>query len=82
MIFAEQLRQLAEANTDRLHVIHWLESVQGLPSRPLLRAFIAPYRAYAAFLCGPSPFMETVTHASSIRRADITWSVPRRCATA
>src|SRR5207244_5755856 len=46
VIFAEQLRQLAEANTDRLHIIHWLESVQGLPSRALLRAFIQPYRAY------------------------------------
>jgi 3-ketosteroid 9alpha-monooxygenase subunit B len=63
VMFAEQLRQLAEQNTDRLHVIHWLESVQGLPSRLLLRAFIHPYRAYTAFLCGPSPFMETVTHA-------------------
>ncbi|MDT4942538.1 MAG: 3-ketosteroid 9alpha-monooxygenase subunit [Pseudonocardiales bacterium] len=63
VIFAEQLRRLVDANTDRLHVIHWLESVQGLPSRPLLRAFIAPYRAYTAFLCGPSPFMETVMHA-------------------
>ena len=63
VIFAEKLRQLAEDNTDRLHVIHWLESVQGLPSRQLLRAFIQPYSAYTAFICGPSPFMETVTHA-------------------
>jgi 3-ketosteroid 9alpha-monooxygenase subunit B len=63
VIFADKLRQLAEENTDRLHVIHWLVSVQGLPSRALLRAFIAPYSAYTAFLCGPSPFMETVTHA-------------------
>src|SRR3954470_2294341 len=63
VIFADKLRQLVEDNTDRLHVIHWLESVQGLPSRPLLRAFIQPYRAYTAFLCGPSPFMETVMHA-------------------
>jgi len=63
VIFAEKLRELAEANTDRLHVIHWLVSVQGLPSRALLRAFIKPYSSYTAFLCGPSPFMETVTHA-------------------
>lgn len=63
VIFADRLRELAEANPDRLHVVHWLESVQGLPSRALLRAFIAPYSAYTAFLCGPSPFMETVTHA-------------------
>jgi 3-ketosteroid 9alpha-monooxygenase subunit B len=63
VIFAAQLRELAEAHPERLHVVHWLESVQGLPSRPLLRAFINPYRSYTAFLCGPSPFMETVTHA-------------------
>jgi 3-ketosteroid 9alpha-monooxygenase subunit B len=63
VIFAAQLRELAEANPERLHVVHWLESVQGLPSRALLRAFIAPYSSYTAFLCGPSPFMETVTHA-------------------
>jgi 3-ketosteroid 9alpha-monooxygenase subunit B len=63
VIFAAQLRDLAEQNPDRLHIVHWLESVQGLPSRALLRAFIQPYRAYTAFLCGPSPFMETVTHA-------------------
>src|SRR4051794_10234832 len=54
VIFAAQLRELAEANPERLHVLHWLESVQGLPTRSLLRAFIAPYSAYTAFLCGPS----------------------------
>jgi 3-ketosteroid 9alpha-monooxygenase subunit B len=63
VIFADQLRELADQHPDRLHVLHWLESVQGLPSRPLLKAFIAPYSSYTAFLCGPSPFMETVTHA-------------------
>lgn len=63
VIFAAQLRELAERYRERLHVIHWLESVQGLPSRELLKAFVAPYTSYTAFLCGPSPFMETVTHA-------------------
>src|SRR3954449_5525082 len=63
VIFADQLRELADQHPDRLHVLHWLESVEGLPSRTLLKAFIAPYSSYTAFLCGPSPFMETVTHA-------------------
>jgi 3-ketosteroid 9alpha-monooxygenase subunit B len=63
VIFADQLRVLVEEHPDRLHVLHWLESVQGRPSRALLNAFIAPYRGFTAFLCGPSPFMETVTHA-------------------
>ena len=63
VMFASQLCELAEHHPDRLHVLHWLESVQGRPTRPLLRAFIAPYSSYTALLCGPSPFMETVTHA-------------------
>lgn len=63
VIFGDQLRELVEQHPERLHVVHWLESVQGLPSRALLRAFITPYRSYAAFICGPSPFMQTVTHA-------------------
>ena len=62
VIFAEQLRELAAKHPDRLHVVHWLESVQGLPSRPQLRALAAPFTSYSAFVCGPSPFMESVTH--------------------
>jgi 3-ketosteroid 9alpha-monooxygenase subunit B len=63
VIFAAQLRTLAAQHPSRLHVIHVLESVQGLPSREQLAAFAAPYASYTAFVCGPSPFMETVTHA-------------------
>jgi 3-ketosteroid 9alpha-monooxygenase subunit B len=63
VMFGEQLRVLAEAHPDRLHVVHWLESVQGRPSRTRLKAFVAPYAQFSAFLCGPSPFMEAVTHA-------------------
>jgi 3-ketosteroid 9alpha-monooxygenase subunit B len=63
VIFAAQLRELIDRYPDRLHVLHLLESVQGLPSRALLKAFVAPYSSYTAFICGPSPFMETVTHA-------------------
>jgi 3-ketosteroid 9alpha-monooxygenase subunit B len=62
VIFADQLRALATAYPDRLHVIHWLESVQGLPSRPQLRALAAPFKSHTAFVCGPSPFMESVSH--------------------
>jgi 3-ketosteroid 9alpha-monooxygenase subunit B len=62
VIFAAELRELAAAHPDRLHVIHWLESVQGLPSRAQLKALATPFTGYAAFVCGPSPFMEAVTH--------------------
>ncbi len=62
VMFAAQLRELAAAHPDRLHVVHWLESVQGLPSRAQLRALAAPFTSYTAFVCGPSPFMESVGH--------------------
>ncbi|HEV7193119.1 MAG TPA: ferredoxin--NADP reductase [Jatrophihabitantaceae bacterium] len=62
VIFADDLRRLAADHPERLHVIHWLESVQGLPSHAQLKALAAPYTAYTAFVCGPSPFMESVTH--------------------
>jgi 3-ketosteroid 9alpha-monooxygenase subunit B len=62
VIFADQLRELAAAYPDRFHVLHWLESVQGLPSHAQLSALAAPYTSYTAFVCGPSPFMESVTH--------------------
>jgi 3-ketosteroid 9alpha-monooxygenase subunit B len=62
VIFAAELRALAEKYPDRLHVIHWLESVQGLPNRTQLAAFAAPYVSYTSFICGPSPFMDSVSH--------------------
>jgi 3-ketosteroid 9alpha-monooxygenase subunit B len=62
VIFADELRALADRYPERLHVIHWLESVQGLPSRPQLMALAAPFTSYTSFVCGPSPFMESVSH--------------------
>jgi len=62
VIFAAELRALAEKYPDRLHVIHWLESVQGLPNRTQLAAFAAPFTSYTSFICGPSPFMDSVSH--------------------
>jgi len=62
VIFAAELRALAERYPERLHVIHWLESLQGLPTRAQLKAFAAPFTSYSSFVCGPSPFMESVSH--------------------
>jgi 3-ketosteroid 9alpha-monooxygenase subunit B len=62
VIFSAELRALAAEFPQRLHVIHWLESVQGLPSRQQLRALAEPFSSYTAFVCGPSPFMESVSH--------------------
>jgi 3-ketosteroid 9alpha-monooxygenase subunit B len=60
VIFATTLRKLAAEYPERLTVVHWLESVQGLPSEPALRGLTAPYTDREAFLCGPKPFMAAV----------------------
>ena len=57
VIFAAELRELAERFGDRLTVVHWLESLQGLPTVAALRALAQPYAGREAFLCGPAPFM-------------------------
>lgn len=63
VIFAEELRGLAEKYPTRLTVVHWLESVQGLPTADHLAALAAPYTDREAFMCGPGPFMDAVHQA-------------------
>jgi 3-ketosteroid 9alpha-monooxygenase subunit B len=63
VIFAKELRELAAAHPDRLQVVHWLESVQGLPTHEQMRAFAADRTSYDAFCCGPAPFMKMVVAA-------------------
>ena len=58
VIFAEELTRLAAEHPDRLVVVHWLESVQGLPSQDQLKAFASSFTSYDAFVCGPAPFMK------------------------
>lgn len=58
VIFAKELSALAAAHPDRLVVVHWLESVQGLPTQEQMRSFIEPFTTYDAFVCGPAPFMK------------------------
>jgi 3-ketosteroid 9alpha-monooxygenase subunit B len=60
VIFADEWSELARAYPERLQVIHWLESVQGLPTLEQLRAFTSAYRSYEAFVCGPGPYMQLV----------------------
>jgi 3-ketosteroid 9alpha-monooxygenase subunit B len=55
VIFARELDELTRAHPDRLVVVHWLESVQGLPFEAGLRAFVR--ECDEAFVCGPAPFI-------------------------
>jgi 3-ketosteroid 9alpha-monooxygenase subunit B len=63
VIFAGELASLAKRHGDRLVVVHWLESVQGLPDVSQLRGLASVYTAYEAFLCGPAPFMAAAREA-------------------
>ena len=57
VIFRDALRELATKYPARLTVMHWLESLQGLPSAAALAALAAPFTSRPAFICGPGPFM-------------------------
>src|SRR6202012_2067161 len=57
VIFGDALRELAAKYPDRLTVVHWLESLQGLPSANALAQLAAAYTDRQAFICGPGPFM-------------------------
>lgn len=63
VIFAATLRELAAKYPDRLTVVHWLETVQGLPSAAALATLAAPHAARDAFICGPGPFMAAAEEA-------------------
>jgi 3-ketosteroid 9alpha-monooxygenase subunit B len=58
VIFRDALRDLAAKYPDRLTVLHWLESLQGLPGTTALAKLAAPYADRPAYICGPGPFME------------------------
>lgn len=60
VIFADELRALTAQHPTRLTVIHWLETLQGLPTAQQLGTLVTPFTEYQSFMCGPGPFMETV----------------------
>ena len=63
VIFGGALRELAAKYPDRFTVVHWLESVQGLPSAATLAGLAAPYVGHDAYICGPGPFMAAAEEA-------------------
>ncbi|PWR19182.1 ferredoxin--NADP reductase [Zavarzinia compransoris] len=71
VIFAAELRALAARHADRLTVLHWLETVQGLPTVAQLSALVRPYaQSHDAFICGPGPFMDGVVAALGAEGVD------------
>jgi 3-ketosteroid 9alpha-monooxygenase subunit B len=57
VIFGDALRELAAKYPDRLTVVHWLESLQGLPSATALAQLASAFTDRQAFICGPGAFM-------------------------
>lgn len=63
VIFADQLADLQRQHPDRLLVVHWLESVQGLPTQEILREFARNFSDWHSLCCGPAPYMKAVSNA-------------------
>jgi 3-ketosteroid 9alpha-monooxygenase subunit B len=63
VIFAAALRDLQAKYPDRLAVVHWLESVQGLPNAVALGQLVALFPGRDTFICGPGPFMAAAEEA-------------------
>jgi 3-ketosteroid 9alpha-monooxygenase subunit B len=43
--------------------LHWLVSVQGLPTAAALAGLAAPYTGHDTYICGPGPFMAATEEA-------------------
>ena len=70
VIFGGTLRDLSAKYPDRLTVVHWLETVQGLPSAAALAGLAAPHVGHDAYICGPGPFMAAAEEALKTVGAD------------
>jgi 3-ketosteroid 9alpha-monooxygenase subunit B len=63
VIFHKELREMVAEHPYRLVVLHWLETVQGLPSKKPLQEIVRPWGHAEAFICGPAPFMDCAADA-------------------
>ncbi|MBM7517373.1 ferredoxin--NADP reductase [Nocardioides nitrophenolicus] len=70
VILGPELAALEQAHPDRLVVLHWLESLHGLPDDERLAARLTPYAGREAFVCGPALFMRAVEKALAAAGAD------------
>jgi 3-ketosteroid 9alpha-monooxygenase subunit B len=60
VIFGPSLRALAADAGGRLLVVHWLDSLLGVPTAAAIAALARPYASYEAFICGPDPYLAAV----------------------
>jgi 3-ketosteroid 9alpha-monooxygenase subunit B len=60
VIFGAALRELVAGSAGRLTVVHWLDSLLGVPSAAAIAALTRPYAAHDAYICGPDPWVSEV----------------------
>jgi 3-ketosteroid 9alpha-monooxygenase subunit B len=63
VIFRSVLSDLAAASAGRLVVLHWLDSLQGVPTATAITALARPYAVWEPFICGPDPFLRVAREA-------------------
>ncbi len=63
VIFGPALRGLASDSGGRLVLVHWLDSLLGMPSVAALTALARPYASFETFICGPDPYLALVRDA-------------------
>ncbi len=63
VIFGSSLRSLVSGSCGRLAVVHWLDSLLGVPSADAIAALARPYAGFEAFICGPDPYLALVREA-------------------
>ncbi|HEU5387028.1 MAG TPA: ferredoxin--NADP reductase [Streptosporangiaceae bacterium] len=63
VIFGAALRELVAASAGRLTVVHWLDSLLGVPSAAALAALARPYAGHDVYICGPDAWVAAVREA-------------------
>jgi 3-ketosteroid 9alpha-monooxygenase subunit B len=63
VIFGSALSSLARESDGRLVLLHWLDSLQGMPTTAAIAALARPYAAWEPFICGPDPFLRATREA-------------------
>jgi 3-ketosteroid 9alpha-monooxygenase subunit B len=63
VIFGSSLRGLAASSADRLVVVHWLDSLLGVPTAAGIAALARPFASFDAYICGPDPYLAVVREA-------------------
>lgn len=63
VIFADELARLSREHPQRLQIVHWLDSVQGIPSQAQLASLTQGWENADCFVCGPAIFMDATAAA-------------------